>query len=246
MPKIEERRALIVGASSGIGEALARELHKAGWTLGLLARRIEMLRLIATDLGVRVLVGYCDVSSDDAVDRFNEMASALSGVDLVIISAGCGILNPTLEIGPDRDTVAVNVSGFMKIALAAFRQFEERGQGHLAAITSVAALRSNADGNAYAASKAFQSLYLGGLRESAQRKRLAITVTELQPGFVDTAMGTASNELPPVLRRLLVADATTAARQMIRAISRRKKHAYITRRYAWIALLFKLLPRPGK
>jgi len=136
------------------------------------------------------------------------MAAALGGVDLVIISAGCGILNPQHEIGPDRETVAVNVSGFMAIALAAFHQFQERGHGHLAAITSVAALRSNADGNAYAASKGFQSLYLDGLRDSARRKKLSIAVTELQPGFVDTAMGKA--------------------------------------RYAWAALLFKLLPRPGK
>jgi short-subunit dehydrogenase len=197
-------------------------------------------------LGARVSVGYVDVSSDDCVDRFREMAAALGGVDLVIISAGCGFLNPQHEIGSDRETVAVNVSGFMAMALTAFRHFQERGQGHLAAITSVAALRGTGDGTVYSASKAFQSVYLDGLRESAQQKKLPITVTELQPGFVDTAMMKTATPLPPVLHRLIVSDATTAARQMLRAIFRKKKHAYITRRYAGIALVLKLLPRPGR
>jgi short-subunit dehydrogenase len=242
----EGQTAIIVGASSGIGEALARELHKAGWSLGLLSRRTEKLSVIATDLGARVSVGYADVSSDDCIDRFHGMADALGGVDLVIISAGCGYLNPEHEIGLDRETVAVNVSGFIAIAQAAFRHFRERGHGHLAAITSVAALRGSGDATVYAASKAFQSVYLDGLRESARQKKLSITVTELQPGFVDTAMMKTATPLSPFVHRLIVSDAITAARQMLHAISRKKKHAYITRRYAGIALLLKVLPRPGR
>jgi short-subunit dehydrogenase len=239
------RAAIIVGASSGIGEALARQLHRAGWNLGLLSRRKEKLRAIAADLGGCVFIGYADVAVDDCVERFHEMVAALGGVDLVIISAGCGFLNPRHEIGMDREMVAVNVSGFITIALAAFQYFRERRQGHLAAITSVAALRGSADGAAYAASKAFQSVYLDGLRDSAHRQKLRISITELQPGFVDTAMMKTATPLSPLLRRLLVADAATAAQQMLHAISRKKKHAYITWRYAWFALLVRLLPRPG-
>jgi short-subunit dehydrogenase len=134
----------------------------------------------------------------------------------------------------------------MEMARAAFQHFEKRRQGHLAAITSVASLRGNADGASYAATKAFQSVYLDGLRASAQQKRLAITVTELQPGFVDTAMMKTSTPLHPFVHRLLVSDATTAARQMLHAIVRKKKHAYITKRYAAIAFVLKLLPRPGR
>jgi NADP-dependent 3-hydroxy acid dehydrogenase YdfG len=68
-----ERTAVIVGASSGIGDALARELHKAGWHLGLLARRIDNLNALAADLGTRVSVAYCDVSKSDCRDNFNAM-----------------------------------------------------------------------------------------------------------------------------------------------------------------------------
>jgi short-subunit dehydrogenase len=240
------RTAIIVGSSSGIGEALARELHEEGWSLGLLARRVERLSAIARDLGDRVSVGYADVSTDDCVERFQTMVEALGGVDLAIVSAGSGHLNPEHELCLDHETIAVNVSGFIAIAQAAFRQFQRQGHGHLAAITSVAALRGSADSAVYAATKAFQSVYLDGLRESARQKKFSLTVTELQPGFVDTAMMKTPTPVSPLVRHLLVSDATTAAQQMVRAIVRKKKHAYITRRYAVIALLLKLLPRPGK
>lgn len=241
-----QQSAIIVGASSGIGEALARQLHQAGWRVGLLARRIDRLSAIAAELGSDVSMGFIDIAKEGCAKAFHQMATSMGGVDLVVLSAGCGYLNPDHELAPDRETVAVNVSGFMEIATEAFVYFEQRGRGHLAAITSVAALRGNADGAAYAASKAFQSVYLDGLRDSARQKKLAICVTELQPGFVDTAMMKTRVPLSPMLRRLVVSDATTAARQMLRAIQRRKKHAYITKRYALIAFFAKLLPRPGR
>ncbi len=241
-----QQNAVIVGASSGIGEALARQLHQAGWKVGLLARRTDRLSAIAASLGSDAPVGFIDVSKEGCAKAFHEMTRTMGGVDLVVLSAGTGTLNPDHESAPDRETVAVNVSGFMEMATEAFLYFEQRGRGHLAAITSVAGLRGNADGASYAASKAFQSVYLDGLRDSAQRKKLAIYVTELQPGFVDTAMMKTAVPLSPMLRRLLVADAATAARQMLRAILRRKKHAYITKRYAVIAFFAKLLPRPGR
>ena len=239
------RTAVIIGASSGIGEALARELHKAGWRMGLLARRIDKLEALAADLGARVSVAYCDVSKNDCIANFNAMIDALSGADLVIISAGCGYLSPTHNNGQDEEMVSVNVTGFMAIAQAACAHFQTRGHGHLAAITSVAALRGNGEARTYAACKAFQSVYLDGLRHAIRQAGVPVTITELQPGFVDTAMMKTKTPLSPLVRRLLVADASTAARQMLRAIHRKQKHAYITRRYAPIAFLLRLLPRPG-
>lgn len=241
-----QQSAIIVGASSGIGEALACQLHQAGWRVGLLARRTDRLSAIAASLGSDVLIGFIDVSKEGREKAFHEMATGMGGVNLVVLSSGVGYLNPGHESVLDRETVAVNVSGFMEMATEAFLYFAQRGRGHLAAITSVAALRGNADGAMYAASKAFQSVYLDGLRASARQKKLDICITELQPGFVDTAMMKTSVPLSPMVKRLWVADPQTAARQMLRAIQRRKKHAYITKRYAVIAFLLRLLPRPGK
>jgi short-subunit dehydrogenase len=78
-----------------------------------------------------------------------------------------------------------------------------------------------------------------------QQAGVPVTITELQPGFVDTAMLKTRTPLPPLVRRLLVCDASTAAKQMLRAIHRKQKHAYITKRYGPLALLLKVLPRPG-
>ncbi len=237
------RAAVIIGASSGSGAALARELHKAGWRLGLLARRIDNLKALAADLGSCVSVGYVDISKSDCIDNFKAMVEGLGGADLIIISAGRGYLNPTDE--QEQEIVAANITGFMAIARAACRYFQTRGHGHLAVMTSIAALRGNGEATTYAATKAFQSTYLDGLREAMREARVPVTITELQLGFVDSAMLKTTAPLRPLVRRLLVCDATTAARRMLRAINCKRKHAYITRRYAPPAFFLKLLPRPG-
>jgi short-subunit dehydrogenase len=133
----------------------------------------------------------------------------------------------------------------MKTAQVALRHFVRRGHGHLVGISSMAALRGNGAGAAYAASKAFQSVYLDGLRDLARQTGLPIAVTEVQPGFVDTAMMKPEHPLPTVTRWLLVSSPAKAARQIARAVRKRTKHAYITRRYALVALVLKLLPRAG-
>jgi short-subunit dehydrogenase len=238
------RTAVIVGASSGIGEALAHELSRAGWRLGLLARRLERLEAIRATLGPETVVRGLDVAQRDSAATLEQLLEELGGVDLVIISAGAGHNNPELQSELDVETVMVNVLGFMAMAQVAMRHFLRRGRGHLVGISSIAALRGN-PAAAYAASKAFQSVYLDGLRALARQSGHAIVVTEVQPGGVDTTMLKPARPLPPLVRRLFVASPTKAARQILRAVQKQKKHAYITKRYALVAFLLKLLPRPG-
>jgi short-subunit dehydrogenase len=239
------RTAVIVGASSGIGEALAHQLNGEGWRLGLFARRLDRLEALRHTLGSSTVVGRLDVTEDDAAAIFDGILGELGGVDLVIISAGTGHNNRELRAERDLETVAVNVRGFMTTARVAMRYFLRRGRGHLVGITSVAALRGNGGGAAYAASKAFQSVYLEGLRDLARQSGLPIVVTEVQPGFVDTAMMKPERPLPVLARWLLVSSPAVAARQILRAVRKGAKHAYITRRYALVALVLKLLPRAG-
>ena len=184
-----------------------------------------------------------DVSQPDAATILEHVLDELGGVDLVIISAGTGH-NGALHWEQDLETVTVNVVGFMAVAQVAMRHFLERGQGHLVGISSIAALRGNRAA-AYAASKAFQSVYLDGLRDLARHSGHPIVVTEVQPGGVDTVMLKPDRPLPPLVRRLFVASPDKAARQILRAVQKRKKHAYITRRYGPVAFILKLLPRPG-
>ena len=236
--------AVIIGASSGIGEALAHELSRAGWHLGLLARRLDRLEALRETLAPDTVVRRLDVMQPEAAATLEHLLEELGGVDLVIISAGTGH-NAALHWELDVETVTVNVLGFMAVAQVTMRYFLARGRGHLVGISSIAALRGNAAGAAYAASKAFQSVYLDGLRDIAGHSGHPIAVTEVQPGGVDTAMMKPDRPLPAVVRRLFVASPAKAARQILRAVQKRKKHAYITRRYGPVAFILKLLPRAG-
>jgi short-subunit dehydrogenase len=236
--------AVIIGASSGIGEALARELNRAGWRLGLLARRLERLESLRMTLSSDTIVRGLDVAQAEAAATLEHLLDELGGVDLVIITAGTGHNNFDLLWELDVDTVTVNVLGFMAMANVTMHHFLRRGRGHLVGISSIAALRGNAAA-AYAASKAFQSVYLDGLRDLARQSGHAIVVTEVQPGGVETAMWKPARPLPGMVRWLLVASPGKAARQILRAVQKQKKHAYITKRYALVAFILKLLPRPG-
>jgi short-subunit dehydrogenase len=234
---------VIIGASSGIGEALARELSRSGWRLALLARRLERLEALRNTLAPDTVVRVFDVAQGDAAASLGQLLDDLGVVDLVIISAGTGH-NGILQWELDVETVSVNVLGFMAMAQVAMRYFMKQGRGHLVGISSIAALRGN-PAAAYAASKAFQSVYLDGLREIARNSGHPIAVTEVQPGGVDTAMLKPDRPLPPLVRRFFVASPEKVAGQILRAIEKRRKHAYITRRYALVAFVLKLLPRPG-
>jgi short-subunit dehydrogenase len=229
--------AVVLGVSSGIGEALARQLAAAGWRLGLVARRLERLEALTRELHSAALVRRIDLGDAEAAAALLEaFFDDLGGVDLVIISSGTGQLNPDVDWALDRDTLAVNVVGFTAAAQVAIRHFLRRGRGHLLGTISAGGLRGNAADAAYCASKAYQSTYLDGLRDAVAQRRLPITITEAQPGFVDTAMMKAE-------RTFWVASAEAAARQIIAAIRRRSKHVYVTRRWAIIALTMKWLPR---
>ena len=231
--------AVLVGASSGIGEALARRLYADGWDVHLLARREDQLRSIAASLGDRATARTIDLSEiEPARTAFAALLEDIGDVDLVVVSAGTGDENPGLDWSIEKRTFDVNVIGFAAAADASINHFRATGGGHLIAITSVAALRGSGPAASYAATKAFQSTYLDGLRALGKASGAEITVTEIQPGFVDTAMMKAPNPF-------WVVSADEAAQQIQRAISRRPKHAYVPKRWALVAWMLRWLPRPG-
>jgi short-subunit dehydrogenase len=164
-----------------------------------------------------------------------ELLEEIGHVDLIVICAGVGFINRTLDWSPERDTIAVNVTGFAAMANVAFRHFLEQRAGHLVNISSIAAIRGNGSAPAYNASKAFESNYMDGLRHKVAKLRMPIAITDVQPGFVDTPMAKGEG-------RFWMASAEEAAAQIYRAILRRKKHVYVTKRWRLIAWLLKLLP----
>lgn len=230
------RNAIIVGASSGIGEALARQLAGEGWRLALAARRLNKLQQLAEQLPTPSLTSSIDLSNAAACRQdFARMAEHLGRVDLVVISSGTGDVNERLDWTVEQHTLAVNVMGFAAVAQAAFELFASQGHGHLVGISSIAKFRASGGAASYCASKAFVAMYLDGLRDLARSRQLDIVVTEACPGFVDTAMMKAD-------KPFWVASPERAAQRIYQAIGKRAKRVYVTRRWRLIAWLLRLLP----
>jgi len=227
------KSAIIAGASSGIGRALAEILAAEGYAVGLIARREDLLLDLQREIGGNCVVKQLDISDTDrTAEAFNELVERLNGVDLVVNSAGVGFINPELDWDKERQTIAVNVAGFAAFINAAMQHFLAKGSGHLVNISSIAALCGSGDCPAYNASKAFESLYLDGLRRRVRKLRVPITVTDIQPGFVDTAMAKSDT-------LFWVASPEKAAAQIYQAIKEKRKHAYVTRRWRLVAWLLR-------
>lgn len=228
--------AIIIGASSGIGLALAQNLAKRGFRLGLAARRSELLQTEAAKLGGAPVVRKMDVSAPkEAVKVFHEIAAELGTVDYVYVCPGVGHMNSALKWSLEEETIRINVAGFAAIAGAAFTLFVQQKQGHLVGLSSIAALMGSPHAPAYNASKAFVSNYLSGLRQRTNADGFKLYVTDVLPGFVDTAMMKAESPF-------WVSTPEKAAEQIVRAVDRRKPRVYVSRRWGILAAFLRLLP----
>ena len=229
------KKAIIIGATSGIGRELAKVLSGAGYIVGITGRRLHLLEELEAELPGKVYTRALDVSGENSISNLRELIDEMGGVDLVVINAGTGSIDPDLPWENEKTTIETNVLGFTAMANVAFHHFREKGSGHLAGVSSIAGIRGGGGAPAYSASKAYVSNYLQGLRYIAEKSGLSITVTDIQPGFVDTAMAQGDHVF-------WSAPAPKAAAQIFRAIRKKRKHAYITRRWRLVAWALKVLP----
>jgi len=225
-------KAIVIGASSGIGKELVKILAKEGYEVGLVARREDLLISLAKQIHGKTYVRKVDIALPDAIEKIETLIKEMQGVDLAIINAGIGFLNPEMDWKKDKATLDVNVIGFAAMTNVFMRYFLSQGKGHLVGISSIAALRG---GGIYSASKAFVSNYLEGLRHSVVKGGKNIIITNIEPGFVDTAM--AKGE-----RLFWVAPVEKAAAAIFKAIKKKKNHVYVTRKWCLIAWLLKFMP----
>jgi short-subunit dehydrogenase len=230
------RKAIIIGASSGIGKELAIVLSRNGYTVGLTGRRVELLNALQNELSTESFVKAMDIShADEAIRQLSELIEEMNGVDLIVISAGIGFINNELEWEKEKSTIETNVFGFAAMANVAVQHFIRQQAGHLVGISSIAALRGAGGAPAYNASKAFVSNYLEGLQQKCAKLKLPITITDIKPGFVNTAMAQGDG-------LFWIAPPEKAAEQIYQAIKVRKTHAYVTKRWRSIGVLLRLMP----
>jgi short-subunit dehydrogenase len=230
------KKAIIIGASSGIGRELAKILTKNGFALGLAARRLQLLNELRSELPNGAAVKMINVAEPiQAMNALSELIEEIRGVDLIVFASGTGDINKELDWKLENKCIATNVLGFTAIANVAIKYFLAKKSGHFVGISSIAALRGGKEAPAYNASKAFISNYLEGVRQKIAKTKYPITITEIMPGFVDTQMAKGEG-------LFWVASAEKAATQIYQAIINRKTHAYVTKRWRLVAWLLKALP----
>jgi short-subunit dehydrogenase len=230
------KKAIVIGASSGIGRQLAKILSQDGYSVGVMARRKHLLEELRKEIQSEILIREIDVvDAEAAMATFSKFINDIGEIDLVVISAGTGEVNDDLDWHVENETIMTNVIGFSALANVAIHHFIGKGSGHLVGISSIAALRGGRESPAYNASKAFESNYMEGLRQKLKKLQLPITVTDVKPGFVNTAMAKGEGIF-------WAAPVDKAAKQIYDAIKRKALHVYITRRWRLIAWLLKAMP----
>jgi meso-butanediol dehydrogenase/(S,S)-butanediol dehydrogenase/diacetyl reductase len=203
VPPLDGRVALVTGASGGIGAAVARSLHDAGASVGLLSRRGE-------DLGLERALGVaCDVSDRAAVERATaEVVEGFSRLDIAVANAGVGSYGPFLELDPDEleAMIDVNLKGTLYLAAAALPHLIESGEGDFVSLASVAGVRAFLGEAVYNASKFGQVGFTRAL--DLELREQGVRATSIAPGGVNTelAIGTGREHGDPSLEQMMSAE----------------------------------------
>ena len=226
------RRAIVIGASSGIGLEVAKLLIEQGWTIGVAARRVELLQEIGA-----AAVELIDVTTDEATEALHRLIDKIGGMDLYFHVSGIGKQNRELKADIELATVQTNGVGFTRMIGEAYRYFANQGNGHIAAITSIAGTKGLGPAPSYSATKALQNVYLQALEQQARSRGLDIRFTDIRPGFVDTALLSGDFRYPMMLRPEKVAQ------EIVYAINHRKHIRVSDWKYRILTVCWRRIPR---
>ena len=232
-------KIIITGASSGIGQALAKEYDKQGAVIGLFARRKDKLIELQKNLSCKSLIFSIDVSDLSQCRWAAEEFIALHGIPDIVI-ANAGISSGTLtENFSDLETfkriIATNLTGVTHTFYPFIQPFKKRGSGHFVGISSVAGIRGLPGAGAYSASKAALTNYLESFRIELSSNN--IDVTTIAPGYIKSPMTDVNDFTMPFLM-----PTDKAARDIIKAIKNKKKYVIIPWQINFIGRIMYLLP----
>lgn len=229
------RKAIIIGASQGIGRALALEFSQHGYSVGLASRNLSALDALSSELNTPAFVKQLDVTEPSAATtHLRALIDEMDGVDVIVVNSGVLFAQPTWD--EVAATIDVNVTGFAAMAEVAMTYFSEKGCGHIVGISSIAGVRGARRSSVYNASKAFEVNYLQGLRHRAAHARVPIHITDIRPGPVRTEM------IAKLKSMFWVVSPEAAARDIFKAIEKKKKCAYVPRRWWPMSWIIKAVP----
>ena len=242
-PLEPQKCAIVIGASSGIGAALVRELAHNGYRVAAVARREAKLQELSDSVNTAVAPNTVLPYSHNVTDYdeiptlFQTIVQALGGLDMIIYNAG---VQPRVTLNEydfekDHKMIEVNLLGAIAWLNQAALRFERAGQGQIVGIGSVAGDRGRVGSPVYNTSKAGLATYLESLRNRLTRQ--GISVTTIKPGFVDTVLLEEN-----ATRTFWVISPQEAASQILKAAKRRKQTVYVPGRWRLLMLIIRHIP----
>ena len=223
-------KAVVLGASSGIGRAFAERLISEGWSVGTGSRRTELLEELRKAAPDRVFTESIDVRESGAEEALLGLIGKLGGMDLLFYAPGVGHQNPDLDPEIELSTVETNALGFTRIIGAAYRYMAGHGGGHIAAVSSIAGFRGLVISIGHC-----HPHYIEALSQLSHARDAGVTFTEIRPGFIDTAL-IAGSSYPMTM------SLPYASERIYRAVMKHRPEAVIDWRWHIVVCLMRLVP----
>ena len=236
-------KAIIIGATSGIGRAVAIRLLEKGWTVGISGRRSDALEDIASRYE-RAVPQQMDITTPDAVSTLDSLLELVGPPDLFLHVSGVGYQNPALDEDRELLMVRTNCEGMVRIVTHFINYVKSSGEysnerkAQIGVVTSVAGTAGLGVAPAYSATKKMQSTYLSALSQLVRMERLPVCLSDIRPGFVATAF------LNPEKKYPMMITVDDAATHILKGLERKKRVIIFDWKYKCLTFIWKLIPRP--
>ena len=230
-----------MGATSGIGYAVARRLSAEGWQLGIAGRRMErLIEMQRKDLNV-VAIQQIDVMREEASQQLLTLVGKMGGpIDLYFHSSGIGYQNPGLDIDKELRTVETNALGFTRMVATMFNHFADtpEQEAQIAVISSIAGTKGLGAAPSYSATKRYVNHYLECLTQLKHIRGLKhLTISDIRPGFVRTPLLDDGGKYP------LQLDVDQVAAEIVEKVGKKRQVITVDWRYRILVFFWKMIPR---
>lgn len=228
-------KVIIMGATSGIGLEVAKIISQQGHEIGIAGRRSENLERIKGELPNVKATASIDITQTEATKSLQQLIDDLGGVDLYFHSSGIGYQNQALDDTIELNTVRTNCEGMTRMLDYVFNYFvEQKREGQIAVITSVARTKGIGVAPAYSATKKFQGTYVQALAQLATIKKAKIHFSEIRPGFVATEL--LKHNYPMMMSTEYVAG------KVVKGVMKRRRIITVDWRYRLLVRFWKMIP----
>ena len=227
-----------MGATSGIGLAVAQKLAAKGHKVGVAGRKVEVLKQLKEDFPDNIEWEEIDITKKGAPERLKRLIDKLGGMDTYFHVSGVFYDNPELDLDQEMVTLETNAVGFARMTSTAYKYFRDtKRKGHIAAITSVAGTRGMGPIASYSSTKKFGQTYLEALQQLAHLQKLDIKFTDVRPGWIRTPLMSPDFEYP------ITMELSYAAPKILKSLSNCKTANYVDWRWELLIRLCQLIPR---